>query len=86
MTNIDAHSLATVVGGAAPTTSTSSSSSTISKLGSDAIQGCLSSISSAKATPGKAPNFAQVGLSCVQGAGSSLLKGLGGLFGSSSSK
>jgi hypothetical protein len=86
MTNIDSISLATVVGGASPTTSTSSTGSTISKLGSDALQGCLSSISSAKATPGKAPNFAQIGLSCVQGAGSSLFKGIGGLFGSSSSK
>lgn len=90
MTNIDTLSLETVVGGkaAAPATTTTATStgSKLKQLGSDAISGCLSGVGSAKATTGKAPNIGQLGLSCVTGAGQSFLKGLGSLFGGSSSK
>jgi hypothetical protein len=79
MTNIDADILTTITGGAAAAQPAKPNASSIF---GDALQGCASSVASTKATPGKAPNFAQIGLSCASGAGSSLLKSITGLFGS----
>ncbi|HEY1814789.1 MAG TPA: hypothetical protein VGG74_20725 [Kofleriaceae bacterium] len=93
MTNIDAISLATVVGGAGaaakkPATTTSSPANPQQdaiQLGADAASGCLSGISSKLGGAGGAPNWSQIGVSCAAGALSSLGSGLGKLFGGSSS-
>jgi hypothetical protein len=101
MTNIDIISLATVVGGAGkatttkPATSSTSSASSAGQtaltLGGDALQGCLSAVQGQGSTTGAktkaaAPNAQSLGLTCALGAGESLIKGLGGLFGGSASK
>ncbi|HEY1550097.1 MAG TPA: hypothetical protein VGG28_19855 [Kofleriaceae bacterium] len=97
MTNIDIVSLATVVGGAGkattttkPATATSTAASagqTALTLGGDALQGCLSAVqgqgssTGGKTTKASTPNAQSLGLTCALGAGESLIKGLGGLFG-----
>ena len=97
MTNIDAISLATVVGGAgapaakkttAPSTSSSSTpdaGADAITLGADAASGCLSGISSKLGGGSGAPNWSQIGMSCAAGALSGIGSGLGKLFGGSSS-
>jgi hypothetical protein len=99
MTNIDMISLATVVGGKAAATTTTNTSSTASSaaqsaltLGGDALQGCLTSVQgqgqggAAKTSSKGAQSAQSLGLTCALGAGEGFIKGLGGLFGGSSSK